>query len=113
LLCLITFGGRSVHLAHLVHKSGRKTSTGEQKQKRPGDADTKCQTIVRIMDQLQPHHGPCTTPEHVDALFATFGSRTNQKIVVRAELKFEKYVTGEHWQPAPVDQKPPDIPWNM
>ncbi|KAK2140752.1 hypothetical protein LSH36_1259g00011 [Paralvinella palmiformis] len=87
--------------------------SGEQKQKRPGDADTKCQTIVRIMDQLQPHHGPCTTPEHVDALFATFGSRTNQKIVMRAELKFEKYVNEEHWQPAPVDQKPPDIPWNI
>jgi hypothetical protein len=26
-LRLITFGGRSVHLAYLVHKSGRKTST--------------------------------------------------------------------------------------
>ena len=29
-LCLITFGGRSAHLAYLVHKSGRKTSINHQ-----------------------------------------------------------------------------------
>jgi len=29
-LCLITFGGRSAHLAYLVNKSGRKTSINHQ-----------------------------------------------------------------------------------
>ncbi|KAK2151298.1 hypothetical protein LSH36_368g05020 [Paralvinella palmiformis] len=47
-----------------------------------------------IMDQLWPHCGPCTTPKYVDALLASYGRKTNQKIAVQAELKYYKHVLG-------------------
>ncbi|KAK2167017.1 hypothetical protein LSH36_32g02029 [Paralvinella palmiformis] len=72
----------------------RKVILDKQRQKKLGEAEKKRQAIVTIMDQLQPHHGPCTTPEHVDALLASYGSRTNQKIAVQAEIKYNKHVLG-------------------
>jgi len=53
----------------------RKVILYKQRQKKLGEAEKKRQAIVTIMDQLQPHHGPCTTPKHIDALLASYGSR--------------------------------------
>ena len=72
----------------------RKVISEEQRQKKLADAEKKRQNIVTIMDRLQPHHGPCTTPENVDAVLAAYGSRTNQKTAVQTELKYRKHVLG-------------------
>ncbi|KAK2142239.1 hypothetical protein LSH36_982g00095 [Paralvinella palmiformis] len=39
-----------------------------------------------------PHRSPYTTPEHVDVLLASYGSRSNQKIAAQTELKYHKHV---------------------
>ena len=72
----------------------KKVILEEQPQKKLADDEKKCQNIVTIMDQLQPHQGQCTTPEDVDALLAAYGSRTNQKTAVHAELKYLIHVLG-------------------
>ncbi|KAK2168158.1 hypothetical protein LSH36_20g15003 [Paralvinella palmiformis] len=68
----------------------RKVIVDEQRQKRLGEAEKKRLAIVTVMDKLQSHRGP----RHLYTLLASYGSRTNQKTAVQAELKFHKHILG-------------------
>ena len=52
----------------------------------------KEQKVLDLMENLRPHHGPCSTAEDVDRLLQVYSTIHNLKMAVRAELLFHKMV---------------------
>ena len=84
---------RKKHMAEEKDAVAARMGILEENRQRKVDAENKRRDKIQgVMALLQPHNGPCSSPEDVNALLRHYATKKSQLLAIKGELLYQKLV---------------------